>query len=295
MPRFSHTVPDDPPRLRLDRYALRAFPVLPSRKQARKALKANELRLNGEPVESSRFVQPGDTLTLEISDTPRLPVLQLALDVPYVDPWLAVVRKPPGIHVRGNHAKTLQRALRANLPASMALDALPDPSPVHRLDFRTSGLVMVARTAAARAALGGLFERREIDKRYQAIVIGRLEGTGRVDSPVEGREASSRYAARAHVRSLHCDWLTVVDLFPETGRTHQLRRHVTALGHPILGDDLYHNGKIYRGNGLFLCATEQRFIHPFTKEPITVSIAPPPKFEAHCRRETRRWEHHHPA
>lgn len=292
MPTFHHTVPDDPPNERIDAYALRAFAAIPSRKQARKALKAGELTCNGNPSSSARFVKAGDVLTLTLSDAPRMPVLSLPLTVVYCDQWLAVVHKPAGIHVRGNHKRTLHRALRANLPISDAEDALPDPDPVHRIDFRTTGLVMVARTAHARAACSALFEHRQIQKRYRAIVVGHLTGAGRIEQPVGGREAISRYRALSHSPSLHCTSLTTVDLFPETGRTHQLRRHMAAIGHPILGDDLYHNGKIYRGNGLFLCATSQQFAHPITGEPITVSIDEPHKFDTHRRRETRRWQRH---
>ena len=294
MPTFSHTVPDDPPRVRIDAYALRVFSILPSRKQARKAIKAEELTLNGSPTSSARFVRPGDLLTLSVSTDPRMPVLQLTIPVAYCDRWMAIVCKPAGLHARGNHRRTLHRALRANLPISSEPDALPDPAPIHRIDFRTTGLVMVARTASARVALSALFEHRQIHKRYRAILVGRLDGDGTVNSAINGRPATSRYTALQHSPSLHCTTLTTVDLFPETGRTHQLRRHMTSLGHPILGDDLYHNGQIYRGNGLFLCATQQRFTHPMTGEPITVSIDEPRKFAAYRDREARRWARHHP-
>lgn len=293
MPTFTHTVPDAPPRERLDRYARRVFAALPSRKQARKALSSGSLTLNGEPASSARFVRPGDSLVLTISDAPRLPVLDLPLEVVYEDRWLAVVHKPAGIHVRGNHARTLHRALRHNLSISPEPDALPDPDPVHRIDFRTRGLVLVARTAAARARLGDLFETRQIFKRYRALLVGDLQqDSGRIDAPIDGRDAVSRWQVVSRSRSVHCDTLTTVDLFPETGRTHQLRRHMVSLGHPILGDDLYHTGQIYRSNGLFLCATDQRFRHPFTDALVMASIPEPEKFAAHRARETRRWEKH---
>ena len=293
MPRYDHTVPDDPPRLRIDAYALQVFAALPSRKQARKAIKAERLLLDGAPTRSARFVRPGDRLTLSVSDEPTQPILALDIPVPHQDRWLAVVRKPAGLHVRGNWGRTLHRALRHNLTLSPEHDALPDPDPVHRLDRRTSGLVLVARTALARARLGQMFEQRTIHKRYRAILLGRLEGSGEVTEPLEGREAHTRYAVVQHVRSLRTDWLTLVDLFPVTGRTHQLRKHMTGLGHPILGDDLYHTGEIYRGNGLFLSAVEQRFAHPITGEEVHVTIPHPRKFDSHLKREPRRWHRYH--
>ncbi|MEL6344324.1 MAG: RluA family pseudouridine synthase [Myxococcota bacterium] len=293
MPTYTHTIPTDPPRQRVDAYALRVFAALPSRKQARKMIKAERLLINDKPCNSAWFVRPGDTMTLTLSDAPRLKVLELKVAVRYEDPYLAVVDKPAGLHVRGNFVRTLHRALRHNLTLSSAPDALPDPDPVHRLDYRTQGLVLIARTATARARLGQMFERRQIHKRYRALVLGRLEGSGEVDAPIDGRPARSQWRAVAHTRSLRTDWLTTVDLFPVTGRTHQLRRHMTGLGHPILGDDLYHNGQIYRHNGLFLCAVAQRFDHPITQEAVHVERSEPDKFSSHRKREDRRWRRWH--
>ncbi len=232
---------------------------------------------------------PGDALELTLSGKPRLPALRMELDVCYLDPWLAVVRKPAGIHVRGNRARTVHRALRHNLGISDLPDALPDPDPVHRLDYRTSGLLLVARAAGVRRDLCKIFENRQIYKHYRAVLVGRLEGEGEVHDLLDGREAHTRWRAVAHIRSLHVGWLTAMDLFPHTGRTHQLRRHMTGLGHPVLGDDLHHIGPPYRGGGLFLCAIGQRFEHPITGETVDLSIDPPAKFQTMMDRESRRW------
>ena len=290
MPRFAHVVPASSERERVVAYAARVFDVLASRSQARKALKAGHLLRNGEQCSTAWFVSEGDELVLTLSDAPRLPMLKMDLDVVYEDKWLAVVRKPAGIHVRGNRARTVHRALRYNLGISEELDALPDLDPVHRLDYRTSGLLLVARTASARRDLCRLFETRQIHKRYRAVLVGRLEGEGEVKTPLDGREAHTGWRAVSHTRSLHVGWLTAIDLFPYTGRTHQLRRHMTELGHPVLGDDLHHNGQIFRGGGLFLTAVEQGFVHPVTGKQLNPQIPPPSKFQALTLREQRRWE-----
>ena len=269
------------------------FVALASRSQARKTIKAERLLVDMAPCRSAWFVRAGNRLTLLLPEGPSLPVLRLKLTIPYLDDWMAVVVKPPGIHVRGNHARTVHRAMRHNLSLSPKPDALPDPDPVHRLDFRTSGLLLVARTASARMGLSQAFEKRRIFKRYRAVVLGALSGSGEIDTPLDGRSALSRWSAVRSVRSLKTGWLTEVDLFPVTGRTHQLRRHITDLGHPILGDDLYFNGPILRGNGLFLCAVEQRLAHPVTGEEVHVCIDPPAKFTTHLAREVRRWQRWH--
>lgn len=286
-------MPDDPPAERVDAYAARVFVALASRAQARKAVKAERLLVDQAPCRTAWFVRPGNQLTLVLPDGPSRPILSLKLALPYVDDWLAVVYKPAGIHVRGNHARTIHRAMRHNLPLSPHPDALPDPDPVHRLDFRTSGLLLVARTATARAELSRTFEARRIFKRYRAVVVGALSGSGEINTPLDGRPALSRWRAIRTIPSLKTDWLTEVDLFPVSGRTHQLRRHITELGHPILGDDLYFNGPILRSNGLFLSAVEQRLDHPVTGEPLHVCVEPPSKFATHLAREARRYRRWH--
>ena len=293
MPSYTHQIPADPPSIRVDAYATSVFVALPSRAQARKAIKAGRLLVDGAPCRSAWFVRAGNTLTLTVPDTSRFTVMALPLTICHADPWLAVVHKPAGIHVRGNYARTIERAMRHNLPLSALPDALPDPDPVHRLDYRTSGLLLIARSALARVKLGQMFEERRIFKRYRAVVLGRLEGSGELDAPLDGRAALTRYQVVGHTRSLRTGWLTEVDLFPVTGRTHQLRRHMAGIGHAILGDDLHTSGPIFRGCGLFLCAVEQRLTHPFTDAPLQVQIPPPAKFTTHFARESRRWHRWH--
>ena len=284
-------VPEDVGRVRLDRFASGVVPGLPSLKSAHKAARRGELWLNGEVCESSRFVTPGDRLRWVPGDRPLPRVYERALEVMHSDDHLAVVFKPAGLRISGNVHRTLDHALPANLGPSPAPGALPRPVPVHRLDARTSGLVAVARSATAAAVLGRQFQRREVYKRYRALLLGRLEGEGEVDVDVGGRSALSRYAAVRHTRSPRSDWLTTVDLFPVTGRTHQLRLHAAHLGHPVLGDGRYGlPGLVLRGAGLFLCAVQLRLRHPTTGEVVEVTAPEPAKFDSHRRREQRRWE-----
>ena len=286
-----HVVPADAPRQRLDRYAFSALERLATVSQARKAARRGDLLLNGETCESSRFVQPGDRIELLRVGRPPPRPFRLELQVLHDDDWLAVVDKPPGLPVSGNRHRTLENALPGNLEPSAAADALDWPRPVHRLDIRTGGLVVVAKAAASRATLGALFEERRVHKRYRALAVGRLEGEGTVDVPVEGRPAVTRYRALAHGRSLRSGWLTDVELEPATGRTHQLRRHLAHLGCPVLGDDLYGiEGQILRGHGLFLRALGLRLPHPDSGDELNLSLPEPAKFARQLAREQRRWE-----
>lgn len=261
---------------------------LASRSRARKLARAGDLLLNGAPCESSRFVHAGDRLELLAPLEPP-PIFERELSVVYADPHLAAIDKPAGLVVSGNRHRTVEHALLFNLPVSDAEDALPYPRPVHRLDGRTQGLLLVARTAAAQVGLGRAFQERRVHKRYRAIVAGRLEGEGEVSEDVDGRVAASRWRAVEHTRSLHVDWVTTVDVWPLSGRKHQVRVHMSSLGHGILGDDLHATGKIMRGQGLFLCAAELRLQHPVTGDELHLEVPEPDKFGSYRRREARRW------
>ena len=287
----THRVPEGIGNVRLSDYARTAFPSIPSRKGIAKAIKRGELRVDGAPCRSGDWVRAGQLLELvdlqrNVPKTYRLP-----LEVVFEDDWLAVVNKPAGIEVSGNKFKTLENALAGSLSPSTRPDALGWPRPIHRLDYSTSGLLLVAKTSAAQVSLGRWFEERAIQKRYCAVVTGKLSGEGRVDEPINGLEAHSDYAAAETVSSLRSGHLTRIDLFPTTGRTHQLRIHMAAIGHPIVGDTKYGQaGNILKGKGLFLAAVELRFPHPAGQRETTVTTNIPPKFGTLLKREQARWE-----
>ncbi|MCP4807271.1 MAG: NUDIX domain-containing protein [Proteobacteria bacterium] len=274
--------------LRFDAFCLQAFEAIPSKAFAKKAIKRGALLLNGVSVESARFVRLGDVV--ELVGTGRRPAAtyERELTVLFEDEHMAVVDKPAGIPTNGVKHRTLEHALPHNLERSTLPDALERPRTVHRLDYQTQGLVLCAKTGSAHVALGRAFEERRVHKRYRALVTGRLEGSGEVTTELDGREAHTRWAAVAHTPSLTPGWVTTVDLWPLTGRTHQLRRHVAELGHPVLGDTVHTRGKCLRHNGLHLASVEVRFPHPVTQEEVRVQRDEPAKFESHRSREIRR-------
>ena len=189
----SHIVPPETPVERISEYARKIFPNIPSRKGIKKAILRNEILLNGKPVETGRWVQPGNQIEwvdLELK-TPK--ILQLKLEVVFEDEHLAVINKPAGIIVSGNQFRTVENALLHNISKSNEKDGLRKPRAVHRLDSPTSGLLLVAKTALAHLKLSQQFEAKTILKKYQAIVIGEIKEEGILEKMIDGKTALTHF------------------------------------------------------------------------------------------------------
>jgi len=257
----------------------------------KKAIKKGMVLIDGEVANTGRWVATGQQIQLIDLALPPAKIYQFALPVIYEDEAIAVINKPAGIVVSGNQHRTVQNALAYNLTVSTAPDAFRIAKPVHRLDHATSGLLLIAKTRKARVFLGEQLETRQIQKRYQAVVVGKMEESGLIEEPITGKASSTRFECIQTVRSLRDDYLSFVNLFPLTGRTHQLRIHLSSVEHAIVGDKLYGvAGKTLKGKGLFLCAVGLAFTHPTTKETLTIKINAPAKFTSFMERAQRRWE-----
>ena len=146
----------------------------------------------------------------------------------------------------------------------------------------------------AHVNLSRQFQNREVNKRYRAVVIGKLDNDGVINYPIDGKEAHTVYSSVEYFPSLKNNWLTLVDLWPKTGRYHQIRRHLSMKGFPVLGDKLYgKEGGILKSKGVFLWAVEISFRHPFYKWMLTIRIKEAQKFETFLNREKRRWIKYH--
>lgn len=206
------------------------------------------------------------------------------LDIRYIDDHLLVVDKPAGLLSVPGRGPGKQDCLSARVQARY-----PEALPVHRLDLGTSGLLVLARSPAMHRALNRLFETRRVEKRYVALVAGRMEAGERLielpliaDWPNRPRQMVDHAIgkpSRTRLRVAGYDAgmdATRVDLFPETGRSHQLRVHLQAIGHPILGDELYAPPEVFvRAPRLLLHAAFLGFIHPSTALLVRVESAAP--------------------
>lgn len=203
---------------------------------------------------------------------------------------MAVVYKPAGISVSGNTFKTVANALLHNIKRSSKPDSLFIPTPVHRLDNQTSGLLLIAKTKTAQIELGKQFSNQTIQKIYCTIVMGEVHAKRVINSPIDNKQAETNFEIIRVVKSLKHKELTCLKVSPKTGRTHQIRIHLSSIGHPILGDKLYGDKeKMHKGKGLFLCASEISFMHPKTFKTVHLKTETPHKFISLLNREKRRW------
>lgn len=230
-------------------------------------------------ISDIKSVRPG---TPDAADSP--------FQIIHADASLLVLNKPPGLLAVPGRGADKQDCLSRRVQS-----LYPDALIVHRLDMATSGLMLMGRGIAMQRALSQLFERREVHKRYLAVVDGRLEpapepgGWGLIDLPIavdwprrplriidaaSGKPSQTRWRSVAFDEAANS---TRVELEPVTGRSHQLRVHLQALGHPILGDALYAPKAVQaRAARLLLHACALRLVHPASGA--LLSIESPPGF-----------------
>ena len=254
-----------------------------SRSRASAAIEEGLILIDDEPVlVRSRRVQAGEELT--VPDLPESEALRLQPDpgvevsVVHEDAEVIVVDKAAGVIVHpgaGHDEGTLVHGILARYPEVASVGPALRPGIVHRLDRGTSGLLMVARTATAHAALARQLSDRRVDRRYLALVHGCVEADeGRIEAPigrsprgrtrmavvVGGREARTAYTVQGRWER---PGTTLLECRLETGRTHQIRVHLTAIGHPLVGDAAYDSSRDHHGPGRpFLHAAHLGFVHP---------------------------------
>lgn len=275
----THIVPLQENKIRIQEYAVGIFNTCSTKSAIKKAIKKGFIKVDDEVVSTAAFIYGRETIALFQSEEKKgLKELKLSLEVLFEDDFLAIINKPAGILVSGNEFKTIANALVQNLQKSTQTDATK-PQPTHRLDYPTTGLLLIGKTSSSIIALNKLFENKEIQKKYIAITIGKMKPSGTIDFPIDDKEASSYYNVLKTVVSERFKFLNLVQLVPKTGRRHQLRKHLSVIKNPILGDKEYGiENLILNGKGLYLHASSLEFVHPFTKEKMTVTKESPKKF-----------------
>jgi 23S rRNA pseudouridine1911/1915/1917 synthase len=273
-----HRVADDAVGVRLDRY-LASLPEVGSRSAAERLLAGGGVRVDGEVRVKSHRVEGGEEIEFEPPAPPDAALVpeNVPLRIAYEDAHLLVVDKPAGVVVHpapGHSAGTLVHALVGRDAAGGDVDR---PGIVHRLDRDTSGLMVVARSDDAYRRLQSLVRRRELERHYLTLVVGRPRSRrGTIEAPL-GRDRRDPFR-----RSLDTDTprhavthFELVELLPrhalldvslETGRTHQIRVHLGAIDLPVAGDAVYGRPHELGLERQFLHAARLAFVHPVTGE-----------------------------
>ena len=288
------TIPDDFAGRRLDQ-ALAALMPEHSRSRLQQWIAQGVVQVDGAAATARQKLRGGEAVAVAAVEQPSLTDAPEAipLDIRYEDDDLLVLDKPPGLVVHpgsGNRAGTLLNALLHHAPA---LVHLPRAGIVHRLDKDTSGLMVVAKSPVAQAALVRDLAAHTVTREYLALVHGDVERAVTIDAPI-GRHPTQRTtmavvaqgkAARTHVSVVErFGAATLVRCRLETGRTHQIRVHLAAIGHPLVGDPAYGARRVRGGVLLFgrqaLHATALRFTHPVSGRALKFAAAPPADLQA---------------
>jgi 23S rRNA pseudouridine1911/1915/1917 synthase len=285
---------------RLDKVIRDHVPDL-SRTQGQRLIETGQVTVNGHPRKPSYRVEPGEQVTVILP--PEKPATAvhpqpIPLDFIYEDEHLLVVNKPAGMVVHpgpGHPDGTLVNALLAHYPPIAEVGPQDRAGIVHRLDKETSGALVVAKRQPVLEALQQQFRNHEVEKTYLALVRGQVKPPeGIIEVPIgrdptdrqkmapvpEGKYARTRYRVVRRFRR-H----TLLEAHPYTGRTHQLRVHLSWLGHPVVGDTDYgpRRQRLLKDRH-FLHASHLRFTHPVTGEEMTFQAPLPPELDEVLRR-----------
>ena len=282
MENFTIAVEDDDVGKRIDTYIALVKDEL-SRSQVQKLIENENIFVNGKAVKSNYKTRKGDILDITVPDLEALDIVEenIPLDIFYEDKDIIIVNKPKGMVVHpapGHYNGTLVNAIMYHCKNELSgINGCMRPGIVHRIDKDTSGLLMIAKSDVAHKSLASQLAEHSITRKYNAVVINNLkEDEITIDKPI-GRNPKDRKKmavikdgrrAVTHVKVIErMGKFCFVEAQLETGRTHQIRVHLLSIGHPLLGDEVYGNGKkISWLNGQALHAKILGFNHPITKE-----------------------------
>jgi len=279
---------------RIDKYLIEKLEF--SRSKIQRMIDSKHILVNQKPTKNSYQLKVGDEITIKENYTEEVDVKaeNIPLDIYYEDEYLLVVNKPSGMVVHpasGNQEKTLVNALMHHCNNKLSsMNGNIRPGIVHRIDKDTSGLLLVAKTDEVHNELAKQIGEKTVLRKYIALVQGIiLEDTATIDAPI-GRDPNNRKKmtvtdinakdAVTHIRVLErLPKATLIECKLETGRTHQIRVHLSYIDHPVVNDSVYGYRKLDNKTfGQMLHAKTIGFIHPITKQYLEFTAPVPTEF-----------------
>lgn len=296
MEEFFFEVGNGEQNLRIDKYLAQKLPDQ-SRSYIQKLIKDEQVTVHNQKIKSNYKVQSGDQLRVELPKLQEPDILpeDIPLDILYEDEDVLVINKPKGMVVHpsaGHYSQTVVNAVLFHCKGQLSgINGVLRPGIVHRIDMDTTGAIVICKNDKAHQILAEQLKEHSITRKYRALVCGNMkEDTGTIVGAI-GRHPIDRKKmainekngkdAITHYKVLErFDKYTYMEFKLETGRTHQIRVHMASIGHPLLGDTLYSNGKSpYKLQGQTLHAMTIGFIHPGTREYMEISAPLPEYFE----------------
>ena len=294
--KYNFVVNEETSNQRLDKAVSMLLPSF-SRTHIAKLIDEGEILVNGKKEKASLKLKEGDVIDVNVPEVTELNIEKedIPLDIVYEDEDILIINKPQGMVVHpsnGHNEHTLVNAILYHCQNLSGINGVARPGIVHRIDKDTSGLICVAKNDEAHIALSEQLKDHTMNRTYLALVRGVIkENTGEINLPIgrdeknrqqmavtakNGKEAVTYFKVLERYGS-H----TLVECRLKTGRTHQIRVHLSYIGYPVEGDPLYAGKKydtIYKG-GQLLTAVKLSLIHPRTKKEMTFSIEPPQYFK----------------
>ena len=286
-------------KIRLDAYISNKMPDL-SRMAVKRLLEEDKIKVNGEKAKASNKISKGDKIEIQIDEPKdiKIEAQDIPIDIVYEDEDIIVVNKPKGLVVHpanGNPDGTLVNAIMAICKESLSgIGGELRPGIVHRLDKDTSGLLIVAKNDKAHINMSEMIKNREVKKTYIALVRGNIpEDSATINMPIgrstkdrkkmavkkDGKEAITHFKVIGRYTTNKGSY-TLLEIKIDTGRTHQIRVHLAEIGYPVIGDEVYSNGKNEFGvHGQCLHAKKLEFKHPITGKDMTLEAPLPEYFE----------------
>ncbi len=294
MPKSKINVTIESEGMRLDLFLHETVFQDKSRSYVQNLIKDKHVTVNDDVVKTGYALKKDDVIHYDIPQTKKLDLepIDMSLDIVYEDDDLIVINKPQGLVVHpasSYHEPTLVHGLLHQSDQLSSINGVARPGIVHRIDKDTSGLLVVAKNDYTHQALSKDLSNHKIQRRYFALVYGHVkEEQGTIDAPIQRHpknrlknaviQGGKRAVTHFKVVERFLDY-TLLSCELETGRTHQIRVHLSFINHPIVGDPLYGPKQVIGDQGQFLHATELRFFHPTKKEHMTFHADMPQNFK----------------